>query len=325
MKKKIAVIAGGNSGEYEVSIGSAAMVIQSMDTAKFEPYLVVIKGLDWYAEDMGTRRSIDRASFCFEREGEKIHFDAVYNIIHGTPGEDGIIQGYFALLGIPLVGPGLLTCALTMNKMVSKHLAAAQGIPVAKAVTIERNEAVDYDKITAWTGYPCFLKPNNGGSSVATYKIRDKKEFPAALKHVFEHDQTAIFEEFIEGTEVACGIFRKGENLICLPVTEIVPFNDFFDYEAKYKGQSSEITPARLPAEVISKLNEYTRILYSALHCNGIVRVDFIVKDSVPYFLETNTIPGFTRESLLPQQIRAAGLSEKEVLTYLIEETLNAK
>lgn len=323
MKKKVAVIAGGNSGEYEVSMDSAAMVIQCLDKEKYEPCLVVVRGLDWYVEDEGTRRPVNRSFFTFERNGETVSFDVVYNIIHGTPGEDGILQGYFALLNLPLVGPGLLNCALTMNKMVSKHLAAAQGVPVARAVTIERNEAVDYEKITEWTGYPCFLKPNSGGSSVATYKIREKNEFPAALKHVFEHDNTAIFEEFIQGTEVACGIFRRGADLICLPVTEIVPFNDFFDYEAKYKGQSSEITPARLPQEVILKLNEYTRVLYSALHCNGMVRIDFIVKDSVPYFLEANTIPGFTRESLLPQQIRAAGLSEKEVLTYLIEETLN--
>lgn len=322
MKKRVAIIAGGNSGEYEVSINSAKMVLSVTDPNLYEAYIVIIKGNSWYVEYENQQLSIDKSDFSFQLNNTKQHFDVVYNIIHGTPGEDGIIQGYFELMGIPLVGPDILNCALTMNKLVSKKLAVAFDIPVAKAVTKHKHESIDYDAITSITGYPCFLKPNNGGSSVATYKIKEKAQFPAALADVFKHDHTAIFEEFIEGVEVACGVFEKNGELICLPITEIVPHNEFFDYAAKYEGASTEITPARLPEATHKRLNELTKKLYRILECKGMVRIDFIVKGETPYFLEANTIPGFSPASIIPQQIRAAGMTEKEVITYLIEEKL---
>lgn len=322
MKKRVAVIAGGNSGEYEVSINSAQMVMSVMDTDRFEAFLVIIKAKDWYVWHQEEKWAIDKSDFSFIRNGEKFHFDIIYNIIHGTPGEDGIIQGYFALMGIPIVGPDILNCALTMNKMVSKRLAESSNIPVAKAITLHKDEKPDFDAITALTGYPCFLKPNNGGSSVATYKIKEKSAFPDALAHVFQHDDTAIFEEFIEGMEVACGVFEKEGELICLPITEIVPHNEFFDYEAKYEGKSTEITPGRVSEEVLQTLNDLTRKIYRILACKGMVRIDFIIKNNIPYFLEANTIPGFSPASLIPQQIRAAGLTEKEIIRYLIESKL---
>lgn len=320
MKKRVAIIAGGNSGEFEVSIKSADMVLSVTDPEKYDAYLVIIKGQSWEVKHPSGNISIDKSDFSFSIENTKYSFDIVYNIIHGSPGEDGVIQGYFELLGIPLVGPDILCCALTMNKLVSKKLAASFQIPVAKAITKKKDDVIDYDAITAITGYPCFLKPNNGGSSVATYKIKQKADFPNALVDVFKHDHTAIFEEFIEGVEVACGIFEKNGELVCLPITEIVPHNEFFDYEAKYEGKSTEITPARLPEQTIKKLNELTMNAYRIHECKGMVRVDFIVKSDIPYFLEVNTIPGFSPASLIPQQIRAAGLTEMEVITYLIEE-----
>lgn len=321
--KNIAVVAGGNSGEFEVSLNSGRMVMQSVDTDLFRPFYVVVKGTDWEAEVDGIMYPVDKDDFSVITETEKINFDGVYLIIHGTPGEDGRIQGYFQVMGIPFVGPGIECCVLTMNKALAKELVASKGIPTAKSRMLPRDSSPDWSALAAELGLPLFIKPNNGGSSVATHKVYETEKLKAAFDDAAIHDAEILAEEFLKGTEITCGIFDNGHELVCLPITEIRPHNDFFDYRAKYMGESDEITPAPLDAALVREVNELTKRVYRILHCNGVVRIDFIIRDGLPYFMEVNTIPGFSQASILPQQLRAAGMDIKKVITQLISKELD--
>lgn len=323
--KKIAVVAGGNSGEFEVSLKSGRMVMQSLDRSLFEPYYVVIKGDDWKMELNGDWIAINRADFSVPLpDGNLLRFDAAYLIIHGTPGEDGVIQGYFSLMGIPFIGPGITCCTLTSSKSLSKDLVAAKGIPTAKSRILKRNSTHDWAALSNELGLPLFIKPNSGGSSVATHKVYKTEELEAAFLDAAQHDAEVLAEEFVQGRELTCGIFDNGQELVCLPVTEIKPHNDFFDYRAKYMGESDEITPAEMDASLLSEINKLTRKVYRILHCDAMVRIDFIIRGHVPYFMEVNTIPGFSEASIVPQQLRAAGLDVTDSLTAIINRKLNA-
>lgn len=322
--KNIAVLAGGNSGEFEVSLKSGLMVMQSMDTALFRPVYVVVKGTGWQAEVDGKKYPVNKDDFTVRTENELIRFDAAYLIIHGTPGEDGLIQGYLRLMGIPFVGPGIACCVLTASKELAKELVAVKDVPTAKGRMLLRGTSPDWDALAAELGLPLFIKPNNGGSSVATHKVYTVEALQAAFDDAAGHDAEILAEEFVQGTEITCGIYDDGDELVCLPVTEIRPHNDFFDYEAKYLGASDEITPAPLGPGLVQEINALTKKVYRILHVDGIVRIDFIIRDGVPYFMEVNTIPGFTEASILPQQLRAAGLDIREVLTRLIRRKLDA-
>jgi D-alanine-D-alanine ligase len=321
----VAVIAGGDSGEYEVSMRSGAMVMKCIDNTKFNPYLVEISSKGWLVLVDNQKYRIDKNDFSFQKDGQKIRFDVIYNIIHGTPGEDGKIQGYFDIIGLPYTSPGLSCCAITMNKAVSKAVVGAMGLRVAKSVVLQKGKEFSADEVIHKTGLPVFVKPNSGGSSVATHKVYELKDFKAAVDDAFQHDNEVICEEFVQGMEITGGIFFDGSALVCLPITEIVPHHDFFDYKAKYLGESDEITPARIDESLKNKVNELTKKIYRILNCEGLVRIDFIIKESEPYFMEVNTIPGFSEQSIVPQQIRAAGMKEKDVITMLIMQAINGK
>ena len=321
--KNIAVICGGDSGEYEVSMNSADMVIKCMNLKKYKPYKILIKGTNWNLLDGKKKYPIDKNDFTCKIGSKKIKFDCVYNIIHGTPGEDGKIQGYLDIMGLPYTSPNVSISGLTMNKYLTKKICAADKLPVAKSVLIKETDTiVNIDDIVKKLNLPCFVKPNNGGSSVATAKVYVKKKMMDAIEDAFKHDHEVIVEEYLKGTEVTCGVFYNGEKIITLPITEIVPHNDFFDYDAKYNGQSDEITPARLEKKLYAKVQKLTAQIYSLFNIQGLVRIDFIIHKNEPWFMEINTIPGFSKASLIPQQIRAAKLKEMDVIGLLIEQAI---
>jgi D-alanine-D-alanine ligase len=269
---------------------------------------------------------VDKNDFSFTYNRKKITFDCAYIIVHGTPGEDGKLQAYFELMGIPYTSPNVLVSALTMNKYLTKQLCKADGMDVAKSVLIRADDPmINVDKIASKLGLPCFVKPNNGGSSVATTKAYNKQSIVDGSEEAFIHDNEVIIEEFIKGTEVTCGVYFNGEEIVTLPITEIVPHNDFFDYDAKYKGQSDEITPARIGSKLTKKVQKLTKQAYRLLNIEGLVRIDFILKGDKPYFMEVNTVPGFSQASIVPQQIRAAGLKERDVLDLLIQQAIGRK
>jgi D-alanine-D-alanine ligase len=324
--KNIAVICGGNSGEYEVSMNSADMVIKSMNLKKYKPYKILIKGMNWHVLDGKKKYAIDKNDFSAKIGTKKIKFDCVYNIIHGTPGEDGKIQGYLDMMCIPYTSPNVAVSGLTMNKFLTKRICFAEKLPVAKSVLVKDTDTIiNVDEIVKKLKLPCFVKPNNGGSSVATSKVYEKKKMVDAIEEAFKHDHEVIIEEYLKGTEVTCGVFFDGYKVETLPITEIVPHNDFFDYDAKYKGQSDEITPARLEKKIYKKVQHLTAEIYSLFNIQGLVRIDFIIHKNEPYFMEVNTIPGFSKASIVPQQIRAAKMKETDVISLLIEQAIARK
>jgi len=323
MSKNIAVICGGDSGEFEVSMNSADMVIKSMDTKKYKPYKILVKGINWNVLDGKKKYPIDKNDFTCKIGDKKIKFHCVYNIIHGTPGEDGKMQGYLDMMKLPYTSPNVAISGLTMNKYLTKRICFAEKLPVAKSVLVKDTDAlINVDEIVKKLKLPCFVKPNNGGSSVATTKVYEKKKMIDAIEEAFVHDHEVIIEEFLKGTEVTCGVFFDGEKVKTLPITEIVPHNDFFDYDAKYNGESDEITPARLEKKIYNKVQKLTAEIYRLLSIQGLVRIDFIIHKNEPYFMEVNTIPGFSKASIVPQQIRVAKLKEVDVISMLIEQAI---
>jgi D-alanine-D-alanine ligase len=324
--KNIAVICGGDSGEFEVSMNSADMVIKSMDPKKYKPFKILVKGTNWHVVDGKLKHPIDKNDFTCKIGTKKIKFDCVYNIIHGTPGEDGKMQGYLEMMGMPYTSPNVAVSGLTMNKYLTKRICYAEKLPVAKSFLVKENDSIiNVDEIVKKLKLPCFVKPNNGGSSVATTKVYEKAKMVDAIEEAFKHDYEVIVEEYIKGIEVTCGVFYDGETVVTLPITEIVPHNDFFDYDAKYKGESDEITPARLDKKVYKKVQKLTAAIYSLFNIQGLVRIDFIVHKDEPYFMEINTIPGFSKASIVPQQLRVANLKEMDVISLLIEQAIARK
>lgn len=323
MRKTVAVVAGGNSSEIEVSYKSACQVKASIDTEKYDPYLVSLEGTVWEVVlDDGTRAVIDKNDFSFSVNGEKRGFDVAVIMIHGTPGENGILQSYFDLIGIPYTGCDALCSAITFDKTVCKRVAADTGVSMAKDMLIAEEDPVDAEEITERLGLPVFVKPCRSGSSFGVTKVKTKEDIIPAVNKARTESGDVIVEEFIDGTEVACGIMRMNGRITVFPVTEIVPEREFFDYEAKYEGLSKEITPARIDGQTRQKLAEATTSLYKRLNCSGLVRVDYILKGNEPFFIEVNTIPGMSAQSIVPQQVEAMGMTLTEIYDTLIEEKI---
>lgn len=319
MKLKIAVLAGGDSGEYEVSLASARVVRKYLDEGLYEPYIIMIKGHDWYHEaGDGTRILVDKNDFSITLGDKKITFDCVFNAIHGTPGEDGKIQGYLEMLGIRHTSCDLYTSSLTFNKYFCNGFVHKLDVKTAKSVLIRRDQKPDVEVIVKELGLPCFVKPNAGGSSVATTKVTMMEQLLDAIGLAFGEDDQVLVEQFIGGTEITCGVIRAGGKVLALPLTEIVSKKDFFDYEAKYHGMADEITPARIPDGIADECKELSIMLYRELNCKGMVRFDYIFNETGMYFLEANTVPGLSEASIVPQQAAEAGISLSRLFTLMI-------
>lgn len=315
MKKNIAIVRGGNSSELAISIKSADLVYKNIDTNYYVPYIVHIEGLDWFVWHNESKIELDKNDFSFQLKNKKIKFDGVFMAIHGTPGEDGILQGYFDLLNIPYNCSGAFESALTFNKAMCNALLKQFNIPSAKAVLLNKNETYDLLKIEEEIGFPCFVKPNRAGSSFGISKVYKNTEFNQALSKAFIHDSQVVVESYLEGTEVTCGIIQKAETLVAFPLTEITTENDFFDYEAKYNGKSDEITPARVSDLERDLVQTLSKKIYNLLNLKGMVRMDFILEKQRAYLIEVNTIPGLSEESIIPQQSKSYGISLKELFS----------
>ncbi|MBW6459508.1 MAG: D-alanine--D-alanine ligase [Bacteroidales bacterium] len=326
MKRKIAVVAGGDSGEYEISLKSANVVLSHLDPNKFEPYLIVIRGKDWYYQDAaGLRHQVSIGDFTLHLPGREIGFDGVFIAIHGTPGEDGKLQGYYDLLGLPYSSCDQATSALTFNKYLCNHYVSGFGVRISKSVVINQSDEIHINALPEDIGFPLFVKPNRGGSSVGTSKVKSRDELIPALKTAFREDSQVMLEEYIPGREIACGVAWHQGKLVTLPLTEIISKNEFFDYEAKYEGKSEEITPAVLPDVVAAECRDISIRLYHRLNCRGIVRFDYILNGLELFFLEVNTIPGFSELSIVPQQALSAGISLQELFTEAMERALEMR
>ncbi|MGD9557838.1 MAG: D-alanine--D-alanine ligase [Mangrovibacterium sp.] len=324
MKKNIAVVYGGDSSEYVVSVQSGKNVYESIDTEFFRPWLVEMRGLEWNVVADGEKvAEVDRRDFSFERNGERVRFDYAYIIIHGTPGEDGILQGYFDLLKVPYSSCGVHASSLTFNKYFCSNYLRNFGVAMARSVLVRKDQQPDVDMLVKEVGLPAFVKPNAGGSSFGVTKVKSAAALLAAIEKAWAENSDALVEEFIDGKEFTCGLVKLSGQQYVFPVTEVLPRNEFFDFEAKYtKGMTDEITPARISAGLTRDIQQQASAIYDLCFCEGIVRIDFILKDGTFYFLEVNTTPGMTATSFIPQQIAAMGEDLKTMLTRIIRDKL---
>ncbi len=324
MKRNIAVIAGGNSSEREVSLRSANTVLEHLDKELYNPYLVEIKGNSMTVITNGTNTPVDLNDFSFSKDGEKVNFHYAYIIIHGTPGENGILEGYLKMVDIPHSTCGVLASALTFNKFMLNQFLKSFGIRIADSIMLRKGDTITAADVVEKIGLPCFIKPSDGGSSFGTTKVKEPEQIEEAIAAAFNESDEIMIEQFMQGTEVTNGYYKTKQREVMLPVTEVVPKRDFFDYEAKYNGAVEEITPARIPDELRDRIQMLTAAIYKIVGCNGIIRNDYIItEDNKINLLEINTIPGMTETSFIPQQIRAAGMTVKEVLTEIIENSFN--
>ena len=329
MKKNVAIIAGGYSSEFEVSLRSAANLMTYIDREKYNVYQIILHKEAWEvvieeANAAAQRVVIDKNDFSFRKGNETVRIDFAYITIHGTPGEDGLLQGYFDMLGIPYSSCGVLTSALTFNKYTCIQLLKSYDIRVADSILIRKGQPVCSEKIVAGLGLPIFVKPNNGGSSFGVSKVKEASEIPAAVEKAFREGNEVIIERFIQGIELTCGCYQSKNTIKALPITEVIPKNEFFDYGAKYNGEVEEITPARISPTLTETIQRETAKIYELIGAEGIIRIDYIVTaDETPVLLEVNTTPGMTATSFIPQQVRAAGLNMKEIMTEIIENKLN--
>lgn len=323
MKKKIALVTGGYSGEATISYNSAITVGENVDREKYDVYKIDIHPSGWwYEKENGEKTAVNKNDFSIEVNGSKISFDAVLMCIHGTPGEDGKLQGYFDLLKIPYTSCDAATSALTFNKRFTLAVASFAGINTAKSLHLFKHTPVTAQQVLAQLALPVFVKPNNGGSSIGMSKVNKPEELQPALDKAFDVDDQVLAEEFIAGREFTIGVFKSKGNITVLPITEVSTTNDFFDYEAKYHGKSKEVTPAEIGGDVVKVLTETATKVYAVLNCRGVVRIDFIYNEQInkPFMLEVNTVPGQSAASVIPQQVRATGKSLKEFYSSLIEE-----
>jgi D-alanine-D-alanine ligase len=319
--RTIAVVAGGDSSEYEVSVKSAREVSKVL-SSKYIVYIIMIRGTNWYWEDSkGRYHKVDKNDFILITDDYRIRFDAVFIAIHGTPGENGLLQGYFDMMQIPYTSCDSFCSALTFNKQACKLYLKEYGIPMAEAILLRKKDKPDTKEIIHKTGLPCFVKPHDSGSSFGVSMVKKKKDLLPAIEKAFEESDEVMIEAFMKGKEVACGVVKTMSRSLILPVTEIISGNEFFDYEAKYTpGKSDEITPANIPLKIKEDVQRLSSEIYDLLGCKGIVRVDFILIGEQPYFLEINTVPGMTEESLIPKQAQAAGIPLTELYSMVIED-----
>ena len=322
-KRTIAIVCGGDSSEHDVSLRSAQGIYSFIDKERYEVYIVDVKGTDWNVElPDGTLTPIDKNDFSFREEGKLRLFDYAYITIHGTPGENGVLQGYFDLIHMPYSTSGVLVEAMTFDKFVLNQYLRGYGVRVAESVLVRRGQEslLDEQKLVETVGMPCFVKPACDGSSFGVSKVKNVDQLAPALRKAMMESDEVMIESFLEGTEITVGCYKTKEKSVVLPVTEVVTKNEFFDYDAKYNGQVEEITPARIPEEQAQRAQQLTSAIYDILHCNGIIRIDYIISPKGDIsMLEINTTPGMTATSFIPQQVRAAGLEMKDVLTDIIE------
>jgi D-alanine-D-alanine ligase len=325
-KRNVAIVCGGDSSEHDVSMRSAQGLYSFFDKERYNIYIVDVKGQDWHvAFDNGEIAPIDRNDFSFiGQDGKAVIFDYAYITIHGTPGENGLMQGYFDLIHLPYSTSGVLVEAMTFDKYVLNNYMRAFGVKVADSILLRRGEEYDEDAIEARLGMPVFVKPSADGSSFGVSKVKNADQLAPALRVAFMESDEVMIESYMEGTEISVGCYKTQDKTVVLPATEVVTSNEFFDYDAKYNGQVQEITPARLAPETAKRVAEETSRIYDILHCNGIIRIDYIItKDKegndVVNMLEVNTTPGMTATSFIPQQVKAAGLDIKDVLTDIVE------
>ncbi|NLA49385.1 MAG: D-alanine--D-alanine ligase [Bacteroidales bacterium] len=319
--KTIAIVAGGDSSEYQISVksgNSVAGIISSL----YRVYLVIIRDTNWYWEDSkGRYHSVDKNNFTLNIDNLTIRFDAVFIAIHGKPGENGMLRGYFDMLQIPCTGCNAFCSALTFNKHACKLFLKEYNIAMAESILIRKNEQIDNAIIINRLGLPCFVKPNDSGSSFGVSKVSKAEELAGAVSEAFRESDEILIESFMQGREVACGLVKTHSRKIIFPLTEIISKNEFFDFEAKYTpGKSDEITPAALPEKLTDEIRNLSSRIADLLGCRGIVRVDFIIAGNKPLFLEINTVPGMTEESIIPKQAAAAGIPLEDLYSMVIED-----
>ncbi len=323
LKRNIAIVCGGDSSEHDVSLRSAQGLYSWFDKERYNVYIVDVKGQDWHVElPGGITAKIDRNDFSFVEDGKAKLFDYAYITIHGTPGENGLLQGYFDLVDIPYSTSGVLVEAMTFDKFVLNQYLRGYGVAVADSMLIRRGyeHLVSEDEIERRIGMPCFVKPATDGSSFGVSKVKDKDQLAPALRKAMLESDEIMVEQYLEGTEITIGCYKTSQKEVLLPITEVVTKNEFFDYDAKYNGQVEEITPARISEDWARRVREITSHIYDILHCNGIIRIDYIIsKEGKIRMLEVNTTPGMTPTSFIPQQVKAAGLTMTDVLTDIVE------
>lgn len=322
---KIALLAGGNSSEREIALQSAGQIADALDASKYDVKVIDLHHRDWmYTAPDGRKYPLDKNDFSLTVDGERTEFEYALIIIHGTPGEDGKLQGYLDMMGIPYSSCSQVSSTITFDKITTKRAVAGRGINLAKEILLGRGDKADAAEIVARLGLPVFVKPNASGSSFGVTKVTDAAGIGAAVEKAFDESDEVLIEECISGREVGCGVMIAGGKEYLFPITEIVPKNEFFDYEAKYEaGMSEEITPARISDDVKAKLNRMTLDAYRACRCRGVVRIDFIVTDAgEPYMIEINSIPGMSGGSIVPKQVRTMGMTLGELYDIVIADTL---
>ncbi len=324
MKKNIAIIMGGYSSEYEISLKSGQVVFSELENTDFNVYQVHIFRDKWVLVIDDVEYPINKHDFSTIINSKKITFDCVFNAIHGTPGEDGKLLAYLELLGIPHTSAPFYQMALTFNKRDTLSVVRAYGINVATSVYLDKGDKIDATKIINKVGLPCFVKPNKAGSSFGISKVYDKDNLHLAIDKAFQEDSEILIESFLDGTEVSVGVIEYNKKIEVLPITEIVSDNDFFDYEAKYLGESQEITPARISEEEKVKVEEVAKKVYKVLNMKGFSRSEYILVNGEPYFLELNSVPGLTKESILPQQAAVAGITLKDLFLNAVRQALDS-
>ncbi|HET9058003.1 MAG TPA: D-alanine--D-alanine ligase [Chitinophagaceae bacterium] len=325
----IAFVTGGYSGEAEISYKSAITIEKNLDRSKYKIYKIDITPKGWfYISDNGQKSPVDKGDFTIMVDGNKIKFDAVFIGIHGTPGEDGKLQGYFDMLKLPYTSCDAATSALTFNKRYTVAVAAFAGINVAKSVHLFKDVAIQPDVIYSSLQFPVFVKPNNGGSSIGMSKVNQPlKELVPAIEKAFKEDDQVLVEEYIKGREFTIGVFKTKGQIIALPITEVLSKKEFFDFEAKYHGASEEVTPAVVDEVVAEKIRATAKKIYRVFNCRGVIRIDFIYNEEKgePFMLEINTVPGQSEASIVPQQVKAMGWNLKDFYSAMIDEILHEK
>jgi len=320
MKKKVAVVYGGYSSEFKISEKSAGMLFEAIDADLFEPYLVEIGKKSWHVSHKGGVYPIDKNKFTFLLNDEVVAFDIALITIHGTPGEDGKLQAYFDMIGLSYVNSSAFAASLSFNKWACNSFLRAFGIQTAKAILIRKGETPNPIEIADELGFPCFVKPNDGGSSYGITKVNTLMEMPDAIAKAFSEGDEVVIESFLSGREITCGMYSDGSEIHALPLTEIISHNDYFDYEAKYEGKSNEVTPAEIPDEWRKSIQDTSKHVYRRLGLKGFARIDYMVnEEGVPSLIEVNTNPGMSAESIVPQMIRANGQTVKDVLTEILQ------
>ena len=324
MVRNIALLTGGDSSEWQIALQGAENIGNALDRSRYTPYTIVLRNGHWtYTAPDGTKSELDRNDFTLPVAGRKIKLDYALIVIHGTPGEDGRLQGYLDMMGIPYSSCGFVSSVLTFDKTACKRAVAGSGIHLAKEILLNKTSEIDPAAIIAELGLPLFVKPNASGSSFGVTKVKKQNELLPAITEAFKESDQVLMEEFIEGREISCGVMIAGGKEYIFPITELVCQSEFFDYKAKYQGFSNEITPADLPEAIRKEVKRLTLIAYKRLNCRGVVRIDFIVKGETPYMIEINTIPGMSSHSIIPQQAATMGMSLTELFNLIIDETSN--